>query len=160
MSLLPWRLGASSVNTTLLVSVVQRRRIPYPLTRDGDPGARAADAARDVSRSVHHLLQSPSAPHVRQSISAGTPERQRPEVDAADAWPAERPRFLSGAAALHHAFDVGGTSVVAAAPRGDSGAGRHLGDRRHGPAEAGHCVGRRAAAVLWRARQDWQLSDR
>src|SRR6266496_3094859 len=98
--------------------------------RDGGPGARAADAARDVSRSVHHLLQSPSAPDLRQSVPAGAVERQRPEIDAAAAWPAERSRLLSGPAAFHHAFDLGGASVLATAPRSDSGAGRDLGDRR------------------------------
>src|SRR5438445_3596058 len=90
----------SARTTTLLVSLVQTRRIPYPLMRDGGPGARAADAARDISRSVHHLFQSPSAPHLRQSVPAGAAERQRPEIDAADAWPAERSRLVSGPAAL------------------------------------------------------------
>ena len=83
------------------------RRIPYSLTRDRCPSARDIDAARDVSRSVHDLLQPPSAPHVCQSVPAGTAERQRPEIDAADARSAERSRFVPRSAALHHALDVG-----------------------------------------------------
>src|SRR5207248_3580571 len=98
------RVIEQSSNTTLLVSLVQTRRIPYPLMRDGGPGARAVDAAWDVSRSVHDVLQSPSASHLRQSVPAGAAERQLPEIDAADAWPAERSRVLSRPAALHHAF--------------------------------------------------------
>src|SRR5713101_2722859 len=116
---------SESGNTTLLVSLVQTRRIPYPLMRDGAPGARAVDAARDVSRSVHDVLQSPSAPHVRQSVSAGTAERQRAEIDPADARSAERPRLVSRAAALHHPFDVGDAPVLATAPRRDSRTVRH-----------------------------------
>src|SRR5437763_1053427 len=84
-----------TASTTLLVSLVQTRRIPYPLMRDGGPGARAADAARDVSRSIHDLLQSPSSPDVRQSVPARAAERQRSEIDAADARSAERPRLVS-----------------------------------------------------------------
>src|SRR6266852_5758133 len=102
-----------SITTTLLVSLVQTRRIPYPLMRDRGPGARSVGAARDVSRSVHPLFRSPRARDVRQSVPARLAERQRAEVDAADARTAERPRLVSGPAALHHAFDVGGTPVLA-----------------------------------------------
>ena len=130
-----------------------------PLLRDRGPGARAADAARHVSRSVHQLFRSPRAPDLRQSVPAGPAQRQRPEIDAADARPAQRPRFLSRPAALHHAFDVGGAPVLAAAARADSRAPRHLGDRRHRPAEAGPRLGRRAAAVLRRRGQGRQLPD-
>src|SRR5688572_9138273 len=105
-----------SIITTLLVSLVQTRRIPYPLIRDRGPGARSIGAARDVSRSVHPLFRSPRARHVRQPVPARLAERQRAEVDAADAWTAERRRLLSRPAALHHACDVGGSPILAAPP--------------------------------------------
>ena len=60
----------------LYVSLVQTRRIPYPLMRDGRPGARAVDAARDVSRSVHHLLRSPLAPDPRTSLKTTEPSEK------------------------------------------------------------------------------------
>src|SRR5437867_8092207 len=94
------------ITTTLLVSLVQMRRIPYPLMRDGGPGARAVDAARHVSRSVHQLFWPACAPDLRQPVPSGTPERQRPEIDAADARTAQRPRLVSRTSTLHHAFDV------------------------------------------------------
>src|SRR5713101_5359194 len=92
---------AISPNTTLLVSLIQTRRIPYPLMRDGGPRARAVDAARNVPRSVHDVLRSPVASHLRQSIPSRPPERQRAKIDAADARSAERSRLVSRPAALH-----------------------------------------------------------
>src|SRR5206468_1150636 len=152
--------AVKGLNTTLLVSLVQTRRIPYPLMRDRGPSARAVGAARDVSRSVHAVLRSPSAPHLRQSVSARTVERQRPQVDATHARPAERPGLVSRFAAFHHALALGGPSVLAAPPRADSGAPGDLGDRRHRVAEARHGVRRRPAAILRRARQGRELPSR
>jgi DDE superfamily endonuclease len=50
--------------------------------------------------------------------------------------------------------------VLAAPPRADSGAPRHLGHRRHRSPEAGDRVGGGAATVLRGARQDRQLPGR
>src|SRR5260370_36528191 len=101
-----------AITTTLLDSLVQTRRIPYPLMRDGDPGARRLDAARDVSRSVHAVFQSPCPPYVCQPVSARVAQRQRTEIDATDARATERSRFVSRPAALHHTLVVGTATVL------------------------------------------------
>src|SRR5438445_11084659 len=129
-----------AISTTLLDSLVQTRRIPYSLMRDGDPGARRLDAARDISRSVHAVFQSPCPPHVCQPVSARVAQRQRAEVHAADARATERSRFVSRPAALHHTLVVGPATFLAPAARPDSDPSRDLGHRRHRLAEARPCL--------------------
>lgn len=80
--------------------------------RDGCSGARAVDAARDVSRSVHWVFRSRVASDLRQSVSSELAQRRRADVDVADARAAERSGLLPRSSELHYARTVGGAPVL------------------------------------------------
>src|SRR5438105_2959011 len=147
-------------NTTLSDSLVQIRRILYAVMRDRRSGARAADTPRHLSRSIRWVLQPTRPARVCQSLRPGAAQRQRTEVDAADARPSERSRVVPRAAAFRHALDVGGAAVLAAAAGNAASPDRHSGDRRNEFPEAREVLRRRRAAVLRRARQGGELPGR
>jgi hypothetical protein len=132
-------------------------RVLYAASRDRALRARAASAVRSVCRSVRRRLQSAGAAGRGQSIPRCAVQRQRAQVHAGHAWPAERSGQLRGPATFHHRFAVGGGAAVGTAARGGAHAPRHPRPRRHELSQTGDAFGRRAAAVLRRAGQGGQL---
>src|SRR3989442_13986590 len=99
----------------------------------GVVGTGGARTTGQVSRSLRGMLRSPSATRRCQPVHSRTPERQLPQIDAADGSPAalERCGVLSAPATFHLAFAlVGGPRLVALAG-GAAGSSRALAERRN-----------------------------
>src|SRR5512142_488937 len=139
------------------IVLVLMARISYYCTRDRRRGASAAAALRTIRGSVRDVLRSSCASRRGQSVPPRALQRQRAEVHASHAWTAERSHYLSGVAALRHRFAVGrgGALATAACDAADARGGARA--RRDEFSEAGPRLGRREAAVLWRAGQDGEL---
>lgn len=90
----------------------------------------------------------------------GLPQRQRPQVDGADAGAGHRSRLVSGLPALHHRWAVGRRARVAT-PAGAEPRARGVADHRwHRRSQAGAGLGRCGASVRRRPGEDCQLSGR
>src|SRR5260370_14963085 len=120
------------------------------LTREhvGVVGTRGARTTRHVSRSLRGVLRSPRATRWRQPVHPRPPERQLPQIDAADGSPAalERCGVLSAPAAFHFAFALGGGTSLDALAGGAAGSSRALAGRRNRLSQARGSVGGGAPA--------------
>ena len=119
-----------------------------------------AQSIERVARAVRGLLHARGATRGLSALSAGAAQRQPPQVDERDAGTRPRSRHVSGLPAFHHRCAVVGRRGVAPAARHDSRSHRRADSRWHELPEAGAILGWRGAAVLRRAGQDRQLSNR
>ena len=146
-----------SYNDIQIFVLVRMTRIPYDHACDRGRGPSGPATLRTIRRSVCRLFRAPCPEGCRESLLGRTPQRQRAEVHAGDAWALERRGNLPGAAAFHHGLAVATWTDVGAAARADAGTTRHPGRRRHRLSETRAAFRGRHAAILRRARQDGQL---
>src|SRR5260370_42029253 len=94
----------------------------------GVVGTGGARTTEQVSRSFRGMLRAPSATRRRQPVHSRTPERQLPQIDAADGSTAalERCGVVSVLAAFHLAFALVGGPRLDALAGGAAGASRAL----------------------------------
>src|ERR1700693_5025438 len=104
----------------------------------GVVGTRGARTIGQVSRSLRGVLRSPRATRWRQPVHPRPPERQLPQIDAADGSPAalERCGVLSAPAAFHLAFALVGCASLDALAGGAAGSSRAFAGRRNRPSQA------------------------